>query len=312
MLIDLVPDFFAVLDNSDPIAAYHRYFDANRRVLEPYWHNYVLDPESEHFAEVVRNTIQANRHDLLGMLERTDVLSLARDTIAACTDLLDIDVDMDVVLMVGVGAANAGELVADGKGVAVICLEHFTAVASTETHGLGLDPELIRPWLAHEIAHVVRYTAPHGRSELHRLVQAAGGYYSYWDTARRASLRELLVNEGLAVEAARVASPGHAEWEYYGYDRRQYARVRDLERTILADVAEDLDRAALGLRLRFLADGMPADARTMPGGYVLPERAGYYVGSRMVEHAVSTRGLAWCLRANASEILAAGEAAASA
>ena len=29
----------------------------------------------------------------------------------------------------------------------------------------------------------------------------AGGYYSYWDTGRRAPLRELLVNEGLAVHA---------------------------------------------------------------------------------------------------------------
>jgi len=176
MLIDLVPDFFSVLDHSDPVAAYQNYFNANRRVLEPYWHNYVLDPESEHFGDVVRNTVQASRHDLLGMLERTDVLSLARDTVTACTELLDIDVDMDVVLMVGVGAANAGELVTDGKGIAVICLEHFTAVRSEETHGLGLDPELIRPWLAHEIAHVVRYTSPRGRSELHRLVQAAGGY----------------------------------------------------------------------------------------------------------------------------------------
>jgi hypothetical protein len=50
----------------------------------------------------------------------------------------------------------------------------------------------------------------------------------------------------------------------------------------------------------------------MPSGYVLPERSGYYVGSRMVDHAVSTRGLAWGLRADASEILAEGDAAASA
>ena len=312
MLIDLVPDFFAVVDNSDPVAAYQNYFNANRRVLEPYWHNYVLDPESEHFYEVVRNTVLANRHDLVGMLERTDVLSLARDTISACSKLLDLDVDIDVVLMVGVGAANAGELVTDGKGIAVICLEHFTAVASEETHGLGLDPELIRPWLAHEIAHVIRYTSPHGRSELRRLVHAAGGYYSYWDTARRASLRELLVNEGLAVEAARAVSPGHAEWEYFGYDRRRYARIRDLEHTITADIAGDLDRAALGLRLRYLADGLPVDARRMTGGYVLPERSGYYVGSRMVENAVSARGLPWCLRAEATEMLAGDETAATA
>ena len=50
----------------------------------------------------------------------------------------------------------------------------------------------------------------------------------------------------------------------------------------------------------------------MPGGYVLPERSGYYIGNRMVEHAVASRGLAWCLRADAAEILADDETAASA
>ena len=37
-----------------------------------------------------------------------------------------MDCDVDVVLMVGVGAANAGELVVDGRGIAFVCLEHFT------------------------------------------------------------------------------------------------------------------------------------------------------------------------------------------
>lgn len=311
MLIDLVPDFFAVLDSGDPAAAYQRYFETHRHLLAPYWHNYVVDPDSEHFADVIHHTVSADRHDLLGMLERTDVLSLARDTMSACTALLDVDVDMDVVLMVGVGAANAGELVSEGRGVAFVCLEHFTAVANHLTQGLGLDPELIPLWLAHEIAHVVRYTSPRSRGEMRQLVQAAGGYYSYWDTARRAPLRELLVNEGLAVETARRVSPGHAEWEYFGYDRRQYAAIRDLEPQITEGVAPWLDRAALGLRLRYLADGMPAEARAMPG-YVLPARSGYYVGSRMVERAVAARGLAWCLRASAQELLTDGEAAATA
>src|SRR6476660_1963209 len=42
MLINLLPDFFAVLDSTDRVAAYQRYFEAHRRVLEPYWHNYVV------------------------------------------------------------------------------------------------------------------------------------------------------------------------------------------------------------------------------------------------------------------------------
>src|SRR5215217_9166076 len=182
------------------------------------------------------------------MLERTDVVALAGETEAQVARLLDADVDVDVVLMVGVGAANAGELVVDGRGIAFVCLEHFTSVANPETQGLGLDPELIPLWLAHEIAHAVRYTSPGSRSDLRALVEEAGGYYSYWETGRRASLRELLVNEGLAVQAARAISPGHAAWEYFGYGRRQYARIRELEPVIARAASEDLDRAGLGLR----------------------------------------------------------------
>ncbi len=130
------------------------------------------------------------------MLERTDIVSLARDTEQQCRELLDIDCDVDVVLMVGVGAANAGELVVDGRGIAFVCLEHFTGTTNAKTDGLGLDPELIPLWLAHEIAHVVRYTSPTSRSEIRDAHRRLGGYYSYWDTGRRATLRELLDQRG--------------------------------------------------------------------------------------------------------------------
>ncbi|HEU4642804.1 MAG TPA: hypothetical protein VFS44_10150 [Gemmatimonadaceae bacterium] len=312
MLINLIPDFFAVLNSSDPLAAYRRYFAAHRRLLEPYWQNYVVDPESPHFGDVVRSAALADRSDLRAMLERVDVVSLARDAELRCASLLDIDVDVDVVLMVGVGAANAGELVTGGRGAAFVCLEHFTGIANGETQGLGLDPELIPLWLGHEIAHAVRYTSPTSHAEMRRLVEEADGSYSYWETGRRASLRELLVNEGLAVEVARAVSPGHADWEYFGYSRRQYARIRELEAVLARAVAPELDHAALGLRLRYLSGGLSEEARTVDR-YVLPERAGYYLGSRMVEGALAEHGFAWAIRADASHIVAmAGSAAASA
>ncbi len=286
MLINLLPDFFAVLNSHDRVAAYHRYFEAHRRLLEAYWHNYVLDPDGPHFQDVVQLAALADRSDLRAMLERTDVVTLARQTEERCAALLDQDRDVDVVLMVGVGAANAGELVVDGRGIAFVCLEHFTSVANPETQGLGLDPELVPMWLAHEITHAVRYTAPGSRSELKSLVEEAGGYYSYWETGRRATLRELLVNEGLAVQVSRALSPGHAAWEYFGYGRRQYARVRELEPILARAAADDLDRSALGLRLRYLSGGMSDEARTVDR-YVLPERAGYWLGARMAEPAIA-------------------------
>jgi hypothetical protein len=302
MLINLIPDFFAVLNSADRVTAYQQYYETHRARLSAYWNNYVFDPESEHFLDVVRMTAYADRSDLRAMLERTDVVALARQTEARCAELLGADVDFDVVLMVGVGGANAGELVVAGRGMAFVCLEHFTGVANPETQGLGLDPELIPLWLAHEIVHVLRYTSPSSRSEMRSLVEGLDGYYSYWETGRRASLRELLVNEGLAVTASRQVSPGHAAWEYYGYGRRQYARVRELESSIVRAMIPALDSRALGLRLRYLLGGTSEDTRTVDR-LVIPERSGYFIGSRMIEAAVERHGLAWAIRASAEELV---------
>lgn len=300
MLINLLPDFFAILDSTDRIAAYRSYFESHRRLLQSYWHNYVIDPDSPHFTDVVRSTVLADRGDLRAMLERTDVVSLVRDAEARCRELLRSDMDFDVVLMIGVGAANAGELVIGSRGVAFVCLEHFTGVPNPDTQGLGLDPELIPLWLAHELAHVVRYTSPESRSEIRHII-AEQGDYSYWETGRRASLRELLANEGLAVHVSQQISPGHAAWEYFGYGRRQYARVRELESILNRVVQADLDRSGLGLRLRYLSGGMSDEARTADR-YVLPERSGYFLGARLVEPAVAARGLPWAIRASATEL----------
>ena len=312
MLINLLPDFFAVLNSTDRIAAYHRYFDNHRSILEAYWANYVVEPDSPHFSEVVKSAALAGRTDLRTMLERMDIVTLARNTEDQCRTLLEVDSDVDVVLMVGVGAANAGELVVNGRGIAFVCLEHFTSVANPETRGLGLDPELIPLWLSHEIAHGVRYTSPSSRSEMKPIIAENDGYYSYWETGKRTSLRELLVNEGIAVQVSRLISPGHAAWEYYGYDRREYARIREMGPVVARSLLGSFDKAGLGLRLKYLSDGMSEDARRV-GDYVVPDRCGYYIGARMVEHAMTTKGAAWTVRAGASEIASlAGEAAASA
>jgi hypothetical protein len=308
MLINLLPDFFALLDSSDPAAAYRRYLSAHQRLLESYWLNYVIEPAGPHFEDIVRATVTADRSDLRSMLERTDIVTLARNAEMEARDALAADVDVDVVLMVGVGAANAGELVVGGRGTVFIALEHFTGVANPTTDGLGLDAELIPLWLAHEYAHAVRYTSPTSRSEMRQEIEAAGGSYSYWETGRRVSLREHLVNEGIAVSVSRALSPGHAAWEYFGYGRKQYSRIREMEPIIRQAATPDLDSRGLGLRLRYLSDGVTEGARTANRS-VLPERSGYFVGARMVEPAIEAHGLEWTVRASAHEIAAVGQAA---
>jgi len=308
VLINLLPDFLAVLDAANPEAAYQQYRDAHRPILDAYWHNYVLDPDSAHADGIVANALKAPRDDLRALMRSTNLEGLAEETIGRAEELLQIDRPADCYLMVGVGGANAGELVVGGRGIAFVCLEHFTGRANPDTHGMGLPPDVIPLWLAHELAHTVRYTSPTSQREMRRLVADLGGYYDYWQTGSRATLRELLVNEGLAVHASRAVAPAFDAADYFGFPRRQYHRLRELEAFLRRAVAPELDRAALGLRLRYLSGGMSPAARLV-GVRVVPERSGYYLGYRMVESLVAERGLPAALRAPAGDFQAAEDAA---
>lgn len=308
MLINLLPDFLAVLDAADPAAAYQRYRDTHRPILDAYWHNYVLDPDSPQAEDVVRSALSADRGDLIALLSGTDLVQIVEEAASRAHEVLRIDRPADCYLMVGMGGANAGELVVGGRGIAFVCAEHFTGRVNPETYGMGLSPDLIPLWVAHELAHTVRYTSPSSASDLHRLVAEAGGSYDYWQTGSRATLRELLLNEGLAVHAAQAVAPGFDPADYFGYPRRQYHRLREIE-SFLRRVSEpDLDSAGLGLRLRYLSGGMSPSSRLI-GGRVIPERSGYYLGYRMAEALVAERGIAAALRASVEEFQLAEEAA---
>jgi hypothetical protein len=300
VLINLVPEFLAVLQAADREAAFEQYLTAHRAVLSAYWHNYVLDLESPQAPAVIAHALRADRADLHSLLESTNVEEIVEDAVAQAEELLQVDRPTDVYLMVGMGAANAGELVVGGRGVAFICLEHFTGRANPETYGMGLPPELIPLWVGHELAHCVRYTSPGSQSELRRIVGDLGGNYDYWVTGSRASLRELLINEGLAVHAAQAVAPGLDPANYFGYPRRQYRRLRELEAFLRRVVEPELEGRGIGLRLRYLSGGMSPSSRLM-GGRVLPERSGYYIGHRMAEALVQNRGMATALRASVQE-----------
>ena len=307
MLINLLPEFLDILASSNREAAYRNYLDAHRAVLSAYWGNYVLDLESPHAEEVISTALRADRSDLRTMLQTTKIADMAAEAIHRAEDLLQLDQPTDCYLMVGVGAANAGELVVGGRGVAFICVEHFTGRVNPSTFGLGLSPELIPLWIGHEYAHAVRYTSPTSTSELRRLVAENAGNYNYWATGSRATLRELLVNEGLAVHASRAIAPGFDPSDYFGYPKRQFQRMRELEAFLRRAAHHDLDRAGLGLRLRFLSGGLSPSSR-LALGRVLPERSGYYLGYRMAEAFVAEHGIAQSLRTDARQFEIAEDA----
>ena len=308
MLINLLPDFLAVLDAHDREAAYRQYREAHRPILDAYWRNYVLDPDSPHADDIIASALRAERGDLLTLAGSTDLAQLAEEAVARADAVLHLDRPTDIYLMVGLGGANAGELVVGGRGVAFVCLEHFTGRVNPETYGMGLPPDLIPAWIAHELAHTVRYTSPTSASDMRRLVAESGGYYDYWATGSRATLRELLINEGLAVHAAQAVAPGFDAADYFGYPRRQYHRLREMESFLRRAMESDLERSGLGLRLRYLSGGMSPSARLV-GGRVIPERAGYYLGYRMTEALVAERGLAEAVRAPTQDFQAAEDVA---
>ena len=300
MLINLVPDFLAALDAANPLEAYLRYTDDNLPVLSAYWHNYILNLDSPHAEDVMRRTLEADRRDLRALLNSVDIVNLAAETMTRCEELFEVDSQYDVYLMVGVGGANAGELIVRGRGIAFVCLEHFTGRANAETMGLGLRSELLPLWIAHEIAHTVRYLSPDSQSEMRPIIRELNGNYDYWETGSRATLRELLINEGLAVAASKKAVPGFEPWDYLGYGRRQYRRLRELEAFLISYLRDEMDVTGLGYRLRYLSGGMSA-AQRLINGKVIPERSGYYIGHRMVEAMVASRGIAKALRSSAEE-----------
>jgi hypothetical protein len=310
MLVNLVPEFLATLSAPDPSAAYHEYLDRHRPVLGAYWHNYVLDPASPHAEPIMDAALRADRSDLKRLLEDVDVVAIAEDALRRSTELLEADCPVDLYIMVGVGAANAGELVVGGRGIAFVCLEHFTGRANAQTYGMGLAPSLLPLWIAHEVAHALRYTSPSSRAAIRRLVGelGGGGYYDAWEIASRASLRELVVNEGAAIAASQAVAPGCDPWEYFGYNRRQYRRLRELDAFLRRASAEDLDSTGLGLRLRYLSGGMSPAARLL-AGKVLPERSGYYLGLRLVENYFTEHGAASTIRAGVGEIRQADDRA---
>jgi hypothetical protein len=308
MLVNLVPEFLSVLSAADPAAAYHEYLDRHRPVLTAYWRNYVLDPDSPHAEPIIAAAVRADRTDLRRLLDDVDVVAIVEDALRRSLEALEADCPVDLYLMVGVGAANAGELVVGGRGIAFVCLEHFTGRPNAQTYGMGLEPHLLPLWIAHEVAHALRYTSPTSRAAIRRLVADLGGYYDCWEVGSRATLRELVVNEGAAIAASQTIAPGFEPWEYFGYNRRQYRRLRELDAFLRRASAGDLEAAGLGLRLRYLSGGMSPAARLL-GGRVLPERSGYYLGMRWVESYLAEHGAASTVRAATEELRQADQRA---
>src|SRR5256886_8821794 len=183
-----------------------------------------LDPESPHAEPIIENALRADRSDLKRLLEDVDVVAIAEDGLRRATEILEADCPVALYLMVGVGAANAGELVVGGRGVAFVCLEPFTGRANAQTYSMGLGPQLLPLWIAHEVAHALRYTSPSSRAAMRRLVGelGGGGDYDSWEIGSPRAVGGALRNQGGARPAAPAVAPRVAPPVAFGFNPRPY------------------------------------------------------------------------------------------
>src|SRR4029078_3504976 len=90
VLINLLPALLRVLDAADGGAASHRYRDNHRPILDAYWRNYVLDPDSPHADQIVSSALHADRSDLLAAAASVDFERLADERIRRSASPLQI------------------------------------------------------------------------------------------------------------------------------------------------------------------------------------------------------------------------------
>jgi hypothetical protein len=109
VLINLLPDFLAVLDAENREAAYQQYRDAHRPILDAYWHNYVLDPDSAHAEAIVAHALKANRDDLRALAQGVDLVSLAEEAIGRAEQLLQVDRVLDKISEQGMNSLTPAE-----------------------------------------------------------------------------------------------------------------------------------------------------------------------------------------------------------
>lgn len=121
---------------------------------------------------------------------------------------------------------------------------------------------------------------------------AARGAWDRWSAAREAPLAEWVYAAGLAVHAAAARFPEWPVERLLGLSRGAHQRLRTMERELTERLEAEMDRAGLGLVLRWLTDEAPPGLRTGTDGRLVPQGAGRYLGWRMLAERVRRVGVA--------------------
>jgi hypothetical protein len=184
----------------------------------------------------------------------TDWPGLLEDVAARMTELVPADLEIPVVVFVGMGASNGWVTQLHGRETVFLAAE------------IAAPPPFDEVLIAHEVTHAVQ--------DLMHPVWAAEDY----------ALGALAFAEGLATHVSALAYPGHADDEYLWFDASHQQWLRDCEQawpTAAAAFGHVVDEPS----------GAPAEREFFmigpAGETAVPSRFGYYAGLRVVRDLAS-------------------------
>ncbi|MDH5642861.1 MAG: DUF2268 domain-containing protein [Gemmatimonadota bacterium] len=302
MIINLIPEFLDAVQKPDPVAGYFEHLERHKSVISAYWNNYVVDPFGPNAEKVVEEMVGVPWNSIMDIRQIETLVDDLTELMDILNKTYSIDFPIDIYLSVGAGTVQIAELVENGKGVLVVCLEHFSAQTNPKDIGRRLPWELLRIWVAHGVAHLVRFSSKTSDSEIRNVIAETHGSYDHWEVGSRVTLGELLVNEGLAIAGMKKIEPRKPAHVYLDYGAAAYKRIRRMESFLRRTVQREIDSSGVGYRLRYFTRGSSSASRLIDGR-LIPERSGYYLGYRLIERKLGTLDLADALRAAPHELL---------
>ena len=205
-------------------------------------------------------------------------------TIERIEDLLGANVDqVDVVVLIGLGASNASQGFWNERGLAFLWLEHFLPPGSNSGY-LDMGTGQIPIWLSHEIAHALRYSTP-GTGSLVPVACASRDPWSFWDSLNRLPLGERFLDEGLATEFSAAVAPDATEPQVLGMSDQERAWLEESCEGLLRARLEQWNFSAWDPPAAWVDESLGVDPSRMEPPWSLdrpPNRWGYFSGRRFL------------------------------
>ncbi len=276
MLHDLVSPWAAAVETADP-AAIRAFRERHADLLAALQRQHAPDrPTLELTSDIpllrlltTRVAGRAAQHRLEAAVERAAALGA--------------DIGCDVALLAG-----------EARGDILEVLPHAappTVVLFAELAGGGADgARRIHAAAARGMALITRWRSADSGSPL-----ASGEGWDRWARARDVPLSEWMYAEGIAMHLALAVEPDVPPHLVLGVSRSGFARLRQQERSLRAQLAPELERTGLGPMLAWLIRGASGHAR-VGGSSRLPDGAGRYLAWRMTVERVERLGLRAALR----------------